>query len=108
MKKRTNNTANGGSSPAPCSRSLVMRHWMEGGTAVTNFRPELAPIYEAAVQEWGDDGLVICSVGIPAHGTTRLLDWLGSLHDLKGSRDLSAFWGIFDSLRKSSENAGHL
>ena len=95
-----------GQSPTtPCSRSLDMRHWTDGGTAVTNFSPRLTPIYEAALVEWGDDGLVICSVGMPGYGQGHIRRDMSSLHDLKGGRCLSPFWRIFERLRDSGENA---
>jgi hypothetical protein len=79
----------------PQSLPLVNLHWTSGGTGITNFDPKDWPIYQKAIEEYGDKRLFLSRKGMPP------AIWLCSLHDLGGRRNLSDFWKVFDSARQS-------
>jgi hypothetical protein len=63
---------------------LDMRHWSEGGTGVTNFHPEREPIYIKAIEQFGDEGLILVSTGIPAEGSPVLQPYFAPFMTPKG------------------------
>jgi hypothetical protein len=73
------------------------KHWVHGGTVVTNFDEEDRPLYEAAIKEYGDADLFISDTPMPPK------TWGASLHDLRGVKGrkggLGAFWRVFDELK---------
>lgn len=75
-----------------------MKHWGEGGLGITNFDIEELPLYEDAIKLYGDPTLFISeNIMVPEcfliPENERCLcctEW----------KDLSAFWRIFDKLKK--------
>ena len=80
----------------------VNRHWMEGGTGVTNFDKKCRARYAKAIGMYGDKNLVICDLPLPFQGQTEPcaygIEKYHSLHHLSFG-DLSKFWRIYDGLK---------
>ena len=79
--------------------TLIMKHWTEGGTGVTNFSPDKFDLYKESVRLYGDPSLIVCDQAYPPAPPS----YGGSLHWLKHKNtttgyvhfDLSAFWELF-------------
>lgn len=76
-------------------------HFKEGGTGVTNFQIAERDIYQRAVDEYGDPTLFISDdIMVPEQwqpGTGMCL------HHTKHG-DLSAFWKIFNRIKKEGQS----
>lgn len=85
---------------------LIMRHWSEGGTGVTNFDKPNLPIYLEAIRRYGDRNLIVVPAPfipshfatLPASETAYLKEKYFSLHRFHRVGDLGAFWRIFESV----------
>lgn len=78
--------------------AVVLKHWTDDGTGITNFdKPKLAK-YGKAIKAYGDTNMVVVDEPMPA-GNTSCRKWMKetmhSLHRLNGQTDLSEFWRIF-------------
>jgi hypothetical protein len=80
--------------------AIESAHWTEGGTGLTNFDPNHAPIYLAAIRKHGDRNLKVSSR--PMVGRAIPTDY--SLHYLGDRPDLSQFWRVF---RAERATGGH-
>jgi hypothetical protein len=70
-------------------RQIVLNHWTEGGTAITNISGDF-DLFEQAVREYNDPLLVMHD-----KPTGRGLAGWRSLHYLgRPGKDLSAFWEL--------------
>lgn len=74
---------------------IVMEHWTRGGTGITNVSSDFE-VYEQAIKEYGDPKLVLYPH--PFGGGVNMPEWK-SLHDLRGRRDLSAFWRLWELIK---------
>lgn len=75
----------------------LITFWPFGGTGVTRFSEDDRPIYERAILEFGDPSLYIVDGNI---GLTSGKVVYGSCLCHKEHSDLSAFWDIFDRIKK--------
>jgi hypothetical protein len=74
----------------------IIGHWSNGGTGITNFEPDVLPLYKKAIEIYGEKTLWV--EYWPMMGTPEWCDYLYSLHS-SDRRDLSLFWNIFNSLK---------
>lgn len=67
------------------------RHWLDGGTALTNFDPKDEPKFLAAIEAHGDPAYVVVRAPMDKRGSIAT-DY--SLHylDVQTKRDSSPFW----------------
>lgn len=77
------------------SIELDLRHWMNGGTGLTNFRREQYPLYEAALEKCGDERFFIISK--PMSGNPNAVPTDYSLHR-KGQGPADAFWRAMEQI----------
>ncbi len=85
--------------PRAKSRPIVMTHWTDGGTGITNFGADKFDIYKEAIETYGDKYLVIVPKPIGFSWSNCM-----SLHDTRDGRvDLGDFWDVFTELKKNSE-----
>lgn len=75
----------------------INKHWMSGGTGLTNFGREQFPIYQAAVSKYGRPDIWIEKK--PMGGPSIASDY--SLHS--SNRNASEFWAVFADVRKQVE-----
>jgi len=70
---------------------INMKHWLEGGTALTNFRKEEEQKYLDAIATHGDPAYVVVHAPMDKHGSVEH-DY--SLHylNVQEGRDASPFW----------------
>lgn len=77
------------------SKKIILAHWMEGGTGLTNFPIEQLAIYLETVKRFGSDDFVIVNDPLPpqvhGHGC--------SLHHLVRG-DCSQFWECFREVKE--------
>ncbi len=79
---------------------IIMKHWTEGGTCVTNFTPDRLPIFQEAVRQYGNPDFIVIEEAIqPAPK-----DYGGSLHVGGGFRDISPFWDLYRELEALGVN----
>ena len=76
-----------------------MEHWIAGGTGVTNFDQKDEHIYVKAIEEYGDESLVLISKPIGKYPIKRD----HSFHCLKMPKDLSDFWDIFHRIQNEQK-----
>jgi len=77
------------------SKKIILAHWMEGGTALTNFPDEHLPIYLEAVKRFGSDDFVVVNVPIPPLEPGQGC----SLHHMVQG-DCSRFWELFREVKE--------
>lgn len=77
------------------------RHWTYGGTGITNFDAKQLEQYQAAIMQHGDKDMKVSDVPMTDTGYEGLM----SLHDMKGRRDLSSFWNVFQSLKPANDES---
>lgn len=81
-------------------KEVILKHWQQGGTGVTNITEPMLRQFTDAVAEYGDPQLVIHDAPFdepPMEGQAYAP--IKSLHDLSDERsDLSAFWARFEEL----------
>ena len=75
-------------------KTLVHRHFSEGGTGITNLSQERRAHFEKVLKAYGDPNLVLSSESLDGHP-----GFGGSLHDVYGSRDLSDFWHFVEAFK---------
>jgi len=78
--------------------AVVMKHWTQGGTGVTNFDKAERAKYQAAIEANGDPEVVIVDEPIPGQGgywSPRMKETMHSLHHVGRRKNLSAFWRTF-------------
>jgi hypothetical protein len=79
-------------------KNIIMKHWTEGGTGVTNFQPDRLPIFREAVRRYGDPTLIVLDEAMPPAPK----NYGGSLHCVamrwSGMLDLSPFWCVYEEV----------
>lgn len=82
------------------NNQLIHRHWLNGGTVVTNFTIKNLSMYKKAVELYGDARTVIHQRAFDISGRLVKNHW--SLHNMNPGSDLSDFWKVYNKVRKDS------
>lgn len=87
--------------PETPKNKIILSHWTQGGTGLTNFRPSELPRFEEALKRYGREGIVICSKPMRCNGNECPTDH--SLHLLRECEanvvcDASDFWEHFKQI----------
>ena len=81
-------------------KSIISPHWMQGGSAITNFRPEQLKLYGAAIAAHPEFQLEISDQPI---ASDRPVKGYFSLHSFdEPSKDLGPFWDTFWKLESTN------
>lgn len=70
---------------------IILRHWMNGGTGLTNFQEDRRAVYIEAVKRHGDQNFVVHEKSFPPAPD----GYGGSLHRLDQSVNASEFWLVY-------------
>ena len=77
-----------------------MRHWMHGGTGVTNFSKNELEDYRKALDASKREDLIICSVGFSTQKSLGISNTQGSLHQTE-RKNTTSFFDELDKIKKS-------
>ena len=81
-------------------KSIISPHWMQGGSAITNFQPEELKVYEAAIAAHPEFQLEISDQPI---ASDRPAKGYFSLHSFdEPFKDLGPFWDTFWKLESTN------
>lgn len=95
---------NSSKTPVEQPRLVRLSNWTEGGTGLTNFRPEEEPLYLAAIEAHGDPDYVIAHAPCPGP-SGQFIPGDYSLHffGIKRAGDSVDFWKVFRNLRANAD-----
>lgn len=82
--------------------SLVMRHWTNGGTGITNFPKHELENYRKALDVSKREDLIVCSVGFSIPSSLGISNTQESLHQI-GHKDTKSFFDELSKIRKSKD-----
>ena len=87
---------------------VIDLHWTKGGTGISNFHKEECPLFEKAIELYGNPRLLIVDRPFPGENDymdRNMMETLYSLHYVGCFDNLSAFWKILQNISQGSSAA---
>jgi hypothetical protein len=78
----------------------ILLNWTVGGTGLTNFNPQQAWLFRAAIKEFGNPNYVIVKAPCKARHVISSDYSLHKLDILTNDEDCGPFWDVFMRLQK--------
>lgn len=84
--------------------NLKSKHWMDGGTGLTNFSPEDFPRYMESVARFGGEKFVVSTERMIGRGEDSeggSLHYRGDIRSEEGKNEVHEFWAVFEQVTEA-------